>query len=212
MRTTLLAFVTACGTSHVTPQPLPPLLVAPPPQAAIGAQRIIPGEHMIWQVAADGMTIGRAEMITDDHEIESHFATDGFASMFADVREDLTTPIVQSSRVYSLHSAIAWLRGWSPRDAAPAALEVEYDGDRYHVVCEPPSPDDVHGQRALRVACRFESRQPVALTLQLGDDSDRVPLRVVARIGSLHVEAELISRELRGARGTPVPQAHASVP
>jgi hypothetical protein len=187
------------------------LVRAPPPEAAAGAQRIIPGEHMIWEVAADGMTIGRAEMITREREIASKFATDGFASMFADVHEELTTPITRETQVYTLHGAIAWIRGWSPRDAAPASLVVEYAGDRYNVVCEPPMPDEVNERKALRVACRFDARDPVTLTLQLADDSDRAPLRVVARIGSVHVEAELISRDLRGFRATPVPQTHASV-
>lgn len=206
----LLVVLTACTASHVAPKPLPALVVAPPPSAATGDQLIIPGEHMIWEVASGGMTIGRAEMITREHEIASKFATDGFASMFADVHHELTTPITRDTQVYSLHSAIAWLRGWHPHDAAPATLVVEYDGDRYNVVCEPPMPDDVHDRRALRVACRFDARDPVALTLELADDSDRAPLRVMARIGSLHVDAELISRELRGFRATPVPQAHAS--
>jgi hypothetical protein len=213
-RLLLLLPLTACGTTHVTPQPLPPLMATLPPTAAAGEQRIIPGEHMIWEVAANGMTIGRAEMITRDAEIESRFATDGFASMFADVHHDMTTPITPSGKppqVYTLHSAIAWIRGWHPHGTAPAKLAIEYDGDRYLVVCEPPLPDEVHGTRALRVACQFDTREQVSLTLQLADDSDRAPLRALARIGSMHIEAELISRELRGSTATPVPQTHASV-
>jgi len=201
----------ACSSSHFTPPPLPPLVVPPPPVAAGGDQRVIAGEHLIWEVAADGMTVGRAEMLVRGAEIESRFGTDGFASMFADVHHELTTAITRG-QPYTLHSAIAWIRGWHPTDTRPAKLVVDYDGDRYTVVCEPPVPDEVHDQRAVRVACRFDAREAVALTLELSDDMDRAPLRVLARIGSLHVEADLISRDFRGARATPVPPTHASAP
>jgi hypothetical protein len=205
----LLLLVCACAESRVAPKPLPALLVAAPPADAAGDGRVIPGEHMIWEVATGGMTIGRAEMMTDDQTVSSRFATDGFASMFADVHHELTTPIAQP---HTLHSAIAWLRGWHPHDATPAKLVVDYDGDRYNVVCEPPRPDEVHDRRAVKVACRFDAREPVALTLELTDDMDRAPLRVLAIIGTLHVEADLVSRDFRGARATPVPPTHASAP
>ncbi len=213
MRTIPLLLLAACASSHITSQPLPPLVVEKPAEAATGAARIIPGEHMIWEVAADGMTIGRAEMMTGDTAISSRFSTDGFASMFANVHEELDTPIGAPVHPYNLHTAIAWLRAWSPPPgAAPAKLDVTYDGDRYLVTCEPPIRDGVNGTPALRVACQFATRDPVTLTLDLADDSDRAPLRVVARIGSLHVVADLVSRELRGDHATPVPGTHASMP
>jgi hypothetical protein len=211
MRRLVLPLLAACAEHHVPQKPLPPLLASAPPAVAVGEPRVIPGEHMVWEVATGGVTIGRAEMFTDDQSIASKFATDGFASMFADVHHELTTAITRG-QPYTLHSAIAWIRGWHPHDTRPAKLFVDYDGDRYTVVCEPPVPDEVHDQRAVRVACRFDAREAVALTLELADDMDRAPLRVLARIGSLHVEADLIARDFRGARATPVPPTHASAP
>jgi hypothetical protein len=207
----VLTLLAACSGSHVATPPLPPLVVPPPPAAAGSDQRVIIGEHLIWEVAADGMTIGRAEMIVRDREIESRFGTDGVASMFADVHEHLTTPIAHARGAYTIHSALAWVRAWDPRDSAPAALDIIHDGDHYKVTCEPPIPDELDGARVERVACSVATGDPVELAVQLGDDADRVPVRVVAKIGTTRIEAKLVSRDLRGSRATPVPPAHASL-
>ena len=203
-----------CIEKHFAPAPLPPLLAtsAAAPPVAIGAQLIIPGEHMIWAVSADGLPIGRAEMLVRDKDIVSSFNTDGVASMVANVHEQLETPLSGGVHPFNIHTAIAWIRAWSPRDAVAAKLDVVYDGDRYLVTCEPPLPDSVEGAKAVKVACQFAATEPVTLTLELTDSSDRVPLRVLARIGSMHVQAELLTRELRGEPTTPVPPAHASMP
>ena len=214
MRIAAVLFLAACVEKHVAPLPLPPLLATSAAAApvAIGAQLIIPGEHMIWAVSADGLPIGRAEMLVRDHDILSRFNTDGVASMVANVHEELDTPLSGGVQPFNLHTAIAWLRAWSPRDAAATKLDVVYEGDHYTVTCEPPMHDDVDGAKAWKVACQFAATEPITLTLELADTSDRVPLRVLARIGSMHVQAELISRELRGEATTPVPPAHASEP
>ena len=199
--------VPACA-SHLAPQPLPPLVATAPPSAARGATLVIPGEHLIWEVAADGLTIGRAEMIVRPAEIESRFQTDGLASMVADVHEHLITPIADASDIYTLHSALAWLRAWHPTGSAAARLAISYDGDRYAVTCEPPIPDELHDARVVRIACSVATSDPVTLTFQLADDVDRVPMRVVAKIGTTNVEANLVLRDLRGSAATPVAWAH----
>jgi hypothetical protein len=202
------ASVTACG-SHLAPQPLPPLVATAPPSSAAGGALVIPGEHLIWEVAADGVTIGRAEMIVRPAEIESRFQTDGIASMFADVHEHLVTPLADTSGVYTIHSALAWLRAWHPTGSAAARLAIRYDGDRYEATCEPPLPDELHDARVVRIACSVATSEPVMVTFQLADDSDRVPMRVVAKIGTTNVEADLVLRDLRGSIATPVARAHA---
>jgi len=213
-RIAAVLLLTACVEKHIAPAPLPPLLAtsAAAPPVAIGAQLIIPGEHMIWAVSADGLPIGRAEMLVRDHDIISSFNTDGVASMVANVHEQIETPLSGGVHPFNIHTAIAWIRAWSPRDAVAAKLDVVYDGDRYLVTCEPPMPDSVDDKKAVKVACQFAATQPITLTLELADSSDRVPLRVLARIGSMHVQAELISRELRGEATTGVPPAHAFAP
>ena len=200
--------VPACA-SHLAPQPLPPLVATAAPSPAGGGTLVIPGEHLIWEVAADGVTIGRAEMIVRPPEIESRFQTDGIASMFADVQEHLITPIADSPGIYTIHSALGWLRAWHPSGSAAARLAISYDGDRYAVTCEPPIPDELHDARVVRIACDVATSEPVTLTFQLADDSDRVPLRVVAKVGTTNVEANLVLRDLRGSAATPVAQAHA---
>jgi hypothetical protein len=199
--------VIACA-PHLAPQPLPPLVATARPSPAGGGTLVIPGEHLIWEVAADGVTIGRAEMIVRPAEIESRFQTDGIASMFADVHEHLITPIADASGVYTLHTALAWLRAWHPTGSSAARLAITYDGDRYAVTCEPPIPDELHDARVVRIACSVATSEPVMLTVQLADDSDRVPMRVVAKIGTTNVEANLVLRDLRGSAATPVARAH----
>jgi hypothetical protein len=189
-----LALLAACE-PHPAPKPLPELVVPPRPVAvSSGALWIVPGEHLIWQVSSGELTIGRAELVTREHEIESRFATDGFASMFADVHHELTTPIEYGLRVHSLHSALAWLRAWAPRDHAPSVLEVEHDGERYRLACEPPIADELHDARVDRIACEIDAREPIAVTLWLSTDGARVPVRVLAKSGTFHVAAELVAR------------------
>jgi hypothetical protein len=192
-RVCFLACLAACEPS-VAPRPLPPLLVPPPAtKVTSGPLFIVPGEHLIWEVASDGMPIGRAELVTRDHEIESRFATDGLASMVASVHHDLTTPIDYGVRVHSIHSALAWLRAWEPRDGAPAVLDIEFDGDRYRLACDPPVPDELHEAQVIRVACEVDRGDPIALTFWFSADHDRLPVSVMARAGSLHLQAELVA-------------------
>lgn len=213
VRLSLLACIAACE-PQLAPRPLPPLLVPPPAQqVSSGPLWIIPGEHLIWEVASDGMPIGRAELVTRDHEIESRFATDGLASMIAAVHHDLVTPIDYGVHVHTIHSALAWLRAWTPRDGAPAVLDVEFDGDRYHLACDPPIPDELHETHVVRVACEIDplrtasgsaacpggagacdrSDDPIALTFWFSADRDRLPVSVMARAGSFHLSAELVA-------------------
>ena len=206
----LFAPLAACE-PELAPKPLPPLIVPPPPVAAQTDDLwIVPGEHLMWDVIANGVSIGQAEMKVEETSIESRFATNGLARMFAADDEQLTTPIVRGARELDVHAALAWLRAWAPRATAPAELEVAFAGDHYHVACDAPLADELHGARVRRVACEVAGKDPISIVLQLSDDRDRVPVRVVARAGSLRLEAELVSRDQRGDGATGVPPAHAA--
>ena len=210
MRLALAVLALAACEPPLPPRPLPPLVEAPPPaQVTGGALWIVPGEDLIWEVEAGGMEIGRAEMIVRDDQIESHFATNQLASMFEAVNEDLTTPIHHGAPFLDPYTALAWLRAWSPRDARPAILDVVFDDHHYRVACQPPVPDELHDARVQRISCQVELKDPIAIELQRSDDGDRVPVRVVARAGTMRLAAELVSRTQRGSSATGVPQAHA---
>jgi hypothetical protein len=230
MRRMLLVALAACE-SQLHAQALPPLVVAPHAVQAAGALHVVPGEQLIWEVAAGEITIGRAELVVRDAEIASRFATSALASMFATVRDELVTtlqdgkPVAMREQlvvdgetrdvaekidagVHTPHSALAWLRAWTPADHAPATLAILHGGHRYRVVCEAPVPDALHDIKALRIACQLAGDDPIAITVWLEDDRDRVPLRIVARAGTIHLAAELVSRENRGSAATPVAPAH----
>jgi len=216
----LLVVLAACEPQLHTAQ-LPALLVAPRAVPAAGALHVVPGEQLIWEVAAGEITIGRAELVVRDREIASRFATSALASMFATVRDELVTTLQDGrpvamweqlvvdgetrnvaeqidANVHTPHSALAWLRAWSPIDHAPATLAILHGGHRYRVDCEAPVPDELHGTKALRIACQLADDDPIAITVWLEDDRDRVPLRIVARAGTFHLAAELVSRANRG--------------
>src|SRR6184192_2052757 len=99
-RTVVLALLAACEPQFAA-KPLPPLAVEPPAQRITsGALYIHVGEHLIWEVASEGIPIGRAELVTRENEMESRFTTDGFASLFASVHHELTTPIDYGTHVH----------------------------------------------------------------------------------------------------------------
>jgi hypothetical protein len=194
MRRAVLLVLTACLESHTVIKPLPDLVVGPPAEPAQpGALVIIPGERLIWEVASEGIQIGRAEMLTHDAEISSRFGTEGVATAFADVHEEWTTPIDRAARIYPINTALAWLRAWSPEDGLPAMLHVELDGRQYRVDCAPPIPDELHDSHVSRIACEVAG-EDIAFTMWRTLGGDRTPVRFVARAGTTHFVAELVSR------------------
>jgi len=193
-RIAVLLLLAACE-PHFAAKPLPPLAVEPPAkQVAAGALLVHVGEHLIWEVASDGIPIGRAELVTRENEMQSTFTTDGFAALFASVHHDLTTPIAFDEQVHSIHSALAWLRAWTPRTPGAVVLDVEYDGDAYRLACEPPIADELHEAKVMRIACEIEARDPISVTFWLSADRERLPVAMAARAGSLHLAASLVSR------------------
>ncbi|HTR49235.1 MAG TPA: DUF3108 domain-containing protein [Kofleriaceae bacterium] len=91
----VLIFAGSCE-SGFAPKPLPELVKPAPPVVATAASaRLLlpPGESLIWQVHADGIVIGRAELVVSNDEVHSKFATNALASMFAPVRYELATAL-----------------------------------------------------------------------------------------------------------------------
>ncbi|MBX3158837.1 MAG: DUF3108 domain-containing protein [Deltaproteobacteria bacterium] len=84
----------ACEPTLPPPQ-LPQLAAAPPRLAPMAVRALVlpAGETMIWDVHADGLTIGRAELAIGDTEVRSKFKTGQLASMIATAKHDATTAL-----------------------------------------------------------------------------------------------------------------------
>jgi hypothetical protein len=89
-----LIALAACEPTLPPPQ-LPQLAMAPPRLAPmIVRDLVLPiGETMIFDVHADGLTIGRAELASGATEVRTRFKTGQLASMIATAKHDLTTAI-----------------------------------------------------------------------------------------------------------------------
>jgi len=75
-------------------KPLPELVAqARPTPIAVSPLLLVPGETMIWDVNMGGFTIGRAELVVGEHDVQSRFTTGRLASTFAKVRHELTTVV-----------------------------------------------------------------------------------------------------------------------
>ena len=89
-----LALVIGCAGPHLRSQTLPELVTATKAApAAVLPLLLAPGERMIWDVSAHGMTIGRAELLVGARDVRSTFATTGLASTFASAQHELATEL-----------------------------------------------------------------------------------------------------------------------
>jgi hypothetical protein len=97
MRAVLILLLAACEPG-LRRQPLPELVrVAPLASIRVPMVMLLPGESMTWNVTAKGFSIGRAELIVEDHEIRSRFETSKLVSAFARVRHELVTVVDRGS-------------------------------------------------------------------------------------------------------------------
>jgi len=96
-RPAMLRLVVTCAALAACEPRLPPRslpeLVRPAPMGPIRVPMLmfVPGESMAWSVQAKGITLGRAVLAVDEHEVHSRFETGGLASMFSRVRHELVT-------------------------------------------------------------------------------------------------------------------------
>ena len=133
MRTCLLVLA-ACGEPHLIAKPLPELVAPPPPSiVTTGSLQLPPGESLIWEVRAEGMTIGRAELVVDGDQIRTRFATDALASMFERIGYELVTTVDRAAA-----SPITALETLSV-DGQTTRRSVRLAGATYEI-------DDAHGQ------------------------------------------------------------------
>ncbi len=90
----VVLLVAACEAGHVPLKPLPPLVAAQAPVAALDTQRLLlPRGSLIWDVHWDGLTIARAELVVGDGEARSRFATTGLASAISSIHHELATDL-----------------------------------------------------------------------------------------------------------------------
>jgi len=106
-----LAGLLACE-PHYIAKPLPALVVAQAPTAAVVRSLLLPpGEQLIWEVQARGLTIGRAELVVGADEVHSKFGTNELASKFAVVHHEMTTVIDRVNAVPLRVSELAQFDG-----------------------------------------------------------------------------------------------------
>jgi hypothetical protein len=87
-----MIWLAACGESHLPVKPLPELVMAQKAVAVtVKELLLVPNETMIWDVHAQGLTIGRAELVVGDTDVHSKFKTGTLASAFSSVHYELTT-------------------------------------------------------------------------------------------------------------------------
>ena len=111
----------------------------------------------------------------------------GTSYVISGARHDAPAP------AHTLHSALGWVRAWARADAAPAELYVVHDGDLYRVDLATPTRDTVDDKPALRVDGHAGA---LSISLWLSTDAAHLPLRIVARTGSLQITAQLIQIDL----------------
>ena len=93
-RIAIVILLLGCG-DRLRVAPLPELVVArtPPSEIAVRQLWLVPGEHLIWEVHAGGIAIGRAELDVGATEARSRFATDSLAGALMSVRDELSTTL-----------------------------------------------------------------------------------------------------------------------
>jgi hypothetical protein len=200
--------------SQLVMKPLPPLAPPVPPVVELitGPLGFAPGEHLIWEVQARGMTIGRLELDVDEHAITSRFATSRLVSAFARVDHELVTLLDQGAAVsaserldfdgelrqasialdnphsHSLHTALGLIRAWARDGASPGFTQVTFIDQRFKLQLDQPT---IEGD-LLRVDARIIGGDgPISVTLWL--DAEHRPVRVEIRADDERVTAELIA-------------------
>jgi hypothetical protein len=220
-RGTWLVLLVACVDSKLPVQPLPDLVTerAPRAAAAIDQLRLTAGERMIWDVYVHGLVIGRAELIVDDNEIRSDFATRDLAKALFSVHHALTTVLARThdraersvetlvldgattrgelpagDHVQTIHTVLGWLRAWARPGAPPGFLTVATLGELYRFEVAGPTREALESGPALRVECRVVGAKTgaIALTIWLAEQRALVPVRIQIAIGELHVIANLV--------------------
>jgi hypothetical protein len=211
----VLALLAACSEPRLVMKPLPPLAppVAPIVELAPGPLGFLPGEHLIWEVQARGVVIGRIELAVEDHAITSHFRTSRLVSAFAVVDHELVTLLddqaprsaserldydgklgqftieLAHTKLHSLHTALGAIRAWAHEGAMPGFLDVAFMDKRFRLELEQPSVQD----ERLRVDAHIGGETPIGITMWI--DAERRPVRIEVRADDERISAELIASD-----------------
>jgi hypothetical protein len=86
---------------------------------------------------------------------------------------------------HTLHSALGWLRAWASPGARAVSLFVVYMGTVFRLDVAQPMQEEGR----LRIDGHAGE---IAISIWFSESSARIPLRIVATSGSLHLTAELI--------------------
>ncbi|HEY1558607.1 MAG TPA: DUF3108 domain-containing protein [Kofleriaceae bacterium] len=92
--------------------------------------------------------------------------------------------------IHTLHSALGWLRANARVDAPPALIYLVHDRELYRVEVGTPVREMLRDRPTLR--CDVHAGG-LGLVVWLTDDAARIPLRIVAKSGDIHVVAELVT-------------------
>lgn len=218
MRALPLLALLICGSctseSAVVMKPLPPLAPPIPPMVELvdGPLGFAPGEHLIWEVQARGIAIGRVELEVDEHAITSRFATNHIASAFTKVDHELVTLLDQGmpvsanerldfdgelrqstielahTKLHSLHTALGLIRAWAHAGATPGFTSVTFMDKRFRMQLEQPFSEG----ELLRVDAHISGGdETIGVTMWL--DADHRPVRIEVRADDEKVTAELIA-------------------
>jgi hypothetical protein len=213
----LLAFLVFGGCvsdGGLVMKPLPPLAPPIPPLIELedGPLGFTPGEHLIWEIQARGIAIGRVELDVEEDAITSRFATNKLVSAFAKVDHELVTsldqgtPISASERLdfegelrqsavslahtklHSLHTALGLVRAWAQVGAHPGFTNVTFMDKRYKLQLEQPFTEG----DLLRVDAHITGNdESIGITMWL--DAEHRPVRIEIRADDERVNAELIA-------------------
>jgi hypothetical protein len=90
----LLPLLAACSDRPLI-HSLPQLAAAQGPAGPLEPRdlHLIPGEHLVWSVQLDGVTIGKAELAVGDGTLRSRFHTEGLLASLVTVKHDLVTAV-----------------------------------------------------------------------------------------------------------------------
>jgi hypothetical protein len=203
----LLLVLAACAETPLERQTLPDLVTQTSRPAEWSGAMLDSGERLTWDVRAGGMSIGRAELSIAGapgarRDVSSRFRTSDLVASFVVIDHRLSTVIDLAApppRLHTLHSALAWMRGWARDGAPPSHLTIEFEHRRYRLDVMSPVREPAPGTDlpALRVACRIlplgrRDLATIAVTTWLSDDDRRLPLVLDATRGGMRVVAALV--------------------
>ncbi len=187
--------------------PLPALPEIAVPRARMDeippAVRWQPGEHLMWNVRANGFSVARATLTVTaapggDLEMVAELRSTRLAAARSANDAVSVARVSREGRViagaHGIAAALASVRAWAAASpVAPGTLAVVHRGRRYRVVVQSPVAEV--GGRRLRIDCwavripRTDG-EPIRISLWFADDAERTPEVIEVAVGALRLVAE----------------------